>query len=117
MIGGWLLKIVIGIAAAGLLVIELGSPLVARAQADDAAHEVADEAAFELGQRADAERVQAKCEEIAAKKSVTLVRCEIVDNAVDVTVHKTALSLFFSRFSFAEDWYEIDAKATGRPPR
>ena len=48
MIGGWLVKVVVGIALLGFAVVELGSPLVARAQADDAAHEVANEASFRL---------------------------------------------------------------------
>ena len=113
MIGGWLVKVIVGIAVLGFAVIELGSPLVARAQADDAAHEVANEASFRLRDNDTQATLDAACAEEAADQSVDVVKCEINDkNAIFVEVHKDARSFLLDRFGVTKDWYDVTASAT-----
>jgi len=116
-ISGWLIKVLVGIALVGFLVVELGSPLIARAQADDAAHEVANEVAFELrnGPFTKATMDNA-CQTEAPKHAVTAV-CTF-DNGrylVNVTVHKQARSVLFKKIGAMKDWYDVTASATASP--
>ena len=115
MISSWLVKVVLGIALIGFAVLELGSPLIARAQADDAAHNIADGVAFELseGGPVTQERVEATCAEEGAKESVELLSCVINgDTHVEVRVRKEAWSLLLENWSVTEDWYRPTARAT-----
>lgn len=117
MVSTWLMKVVLGIALVGFAVIELGSPLVAKAQADDAAHAVADAAAAALFNRQSAEAMQAECAEVAAENSVELVSCEInAEGRVEATVNKTATSFLLHKFDPTKDWYEVKASATSAGP-
>ena len=113
MIGGWLVKVLVGIAVLGFAAIELGSPLVARAQADDAAHEVADEASFRLRDQDTQATLDAACEEEAEEQSVEIVQCTINEkNEVLVEVRKAARSFLLDRFEVTKDWYDVTASAT-----
>lgn len=114
MISSWLVKVVLGIALIGVAVIELGSPLIARAQADDAAHNIANSVAFQLSESGSAsqERLDASCSEQSAKESVELVSCEVNgDGHVEVRVRKEARSLLLGSWSVTEDWYRPTATA------
>lgn len=116
MIGGWLVKVLVGIAAIGFLIVEIGSPLVARAQADDAAHEVANEAAFRLRDTNTQQALDDACASEAAKQDVEVVRCEVnQERAVVVTVTKEARSFLLARFEPFEKWYTAEATATAAP--
>jgi Flp pilus assembly protein TadG len=117
MVTGWLLKVVVAIGLLGFAAIELGSPLVARAQADDAAQEVAMEAAFQLGRTNDVAKMQQTCAEAAAARDVTVDSCQIdQEGNIAVTVTKEARSFLLYRFSATRDWYSVSASA-GSPPR
>jgi len=112
-IGGWLLKVIIGIAVVGFAVIELGSPLVTRAQADDAAHEVANEASFRLRDNYTQATLDASCETEADKQHVEIVECTVNEKQeVVVKVLKHARSFLLDRFGATKDWYEVEASAT-----
>jgi hypothetical protein len=115
-IGGWLLKVVVGIAVLGFAVVELGSPFVARAQADDAAHEVANEASFRLRDNFTQETLDDACKTEAAKHSVTIVACDYTTDTdtVHVTVTKHARSFLLDKFGATKDWYEVDASAEAK---
>ena len=113
MIGGWLVKVLVGIAVLGFAAIELGSPLVARAQADDAAHEVADEASFRLRDNYTQETLDAACASEATEQSVEIVQCTVNDKEeVVVEVRKKARSFLLDRFDATKDWYDVTASAT-----
>ena len=114
MIGGWLIKVLVGIAVIGFAVVELGSPLVARAQADDAAHEVANEASFRLRDDFTQESLNEACTEEAAEHDVTVEKCDFnrETNEVIVTVRKQARSFLLDRFDVTKDWYDVTASAT-----
>ena len=117
MVGGWLLKVVLGIGLLGFLVIEAGSPLIAQAQADDAVQEIAVEAAFQFSRTTTVEGMQARCEELGVKKHVTIEACGFDDQGnIVVTVLKEARSLVLKNVSVTEDWYLRRATATS-PPR
>ena len=117
MITGWLLRVVLGIALAGFLVVEIGSPLLARAQADDAAHEVANEAAFEYGRTNSYEGMQERCREKSSETGVDLVVCETTPDGklIQVKISKKARSFLLHRFGPTEKWYRAEASATAEP--
>jgi hypothetical protein len=115
-IGGWLVKVLVAIAVIGFAVIELGSPLVARAQADDAAHEVANEAAFRLRDNYTQATLDDACKTEAAKQDVELVSCAVNEKReIVVKVTKHARSVLLDKFSATKDWYDVEASATAEP--
>ena len=113
MIGGWLVKVIVGIALLGFAVVELGSPFVARAQADDAAHEVANEASFRLRDNFTQQTLDEACAAEAAEHDVTLTSCTFdnASNKVQVTVTKEARSFLLAKFDATKDWYTVEASA------
>jgi len=120
MIGSWLLKLVIGIALLGAVVVEVGSPLVVRAQVDDAAHAMADQAAFELKNRATVDQAQAAAQTIAQEKSVTLVPNSFsVDEqgVVHLSAEKEAFSMVLKRVDQTKSWYQVKVTVTARPSK
>lgn len=113
MIGGWLVKVIVGIALLGFAVVELGSPFVARAQADDAANEVANEASFRLRDNFTQQALDDACKSEAEKQDVTLVACtfDTPSDEVRVTVTKQARSFLLANFDATKDWYTVEASA------
>jgi hypothetical protein len=113
LIGGWLLKVIVGIAVLGFVVVELGSPFVARAQADDAAHEVANEASFRIRDDFTEQALQDSCTNEAAKHDVTVTVCDFDTKTqeVVVTVTKNARSFLLDKFDATKDWYVVEASA------
>ena len=116
MITGWLVKIVLGFAVAGVAVVEFGSPLVTRGQIDGVAHEAADSAALFLLEHRDVEGACGVAVEIADRNDVEIGpgECRIDQNGVTVTVHRDAWSLFMDRWSETKSWYEVQVTATSR---
>ncbi len=113
MIGGWVVKVLVGIAVLGFALIELGSPLLARSQADTAAHDVANEASFRLRSNNTQETLTRACAEKAAEVSVEVVQCTIDEkNQVFVEVRKEARSFLLHRFGVTRDWYDVKVSAT-----
>lgn len=113
MIGGWLVKVLVGIALIGFIVVEGGSPLVARAQADDAAHEIANEASFRLRDSFTQAALDDACTTEAAKHEVTVLECKVNEKQeVVVKVQKHARSFLLDRFDATKDWYDVTASAT-----
>ncbi|HUP85904.1 MAG TPA: hypothetical protein VM143_09580 [Acidimicrobiales bacterium] len=116
MVGGWLVKVIVGIALLGFAVVELGSPFVARAQADDAAHEVANEASFRLRDNFTQQALDDACKSEADKQQVTLVACDYAaaTDEVRVTVTKHARSFVLDKFGATKEWYDVDASAQAK---
>lgn len=113
MVSGWLIKVVLGIALVGAILIEAGSPLIARAQADDAANEVAQETAFRLRDNFTQATLDESCEQEAERHDVTVVQCDF-DQSTDevvVRVRKEARSLVLKKWSATEDWYYPEVTA------
>lgn len=114
MVSSWLLKVVLGIVLAGGIVIELGSPLVAKAQADDAANQIADETAFRLNKTFTVRILEDTCKAEGERHRVDILKCVITedDKAVEVRVRKEARSLVLKNWSATEDWYHPEVTAT-----
>ena len=116
MISGWLIKVLVGIALIGFLIIELGSPLIARAQADDAAHEVANEVAFSLKSDFRQTTLDSTCADQAKQHNVTAdCTYDRGRNVVDVKVTKQAKSFLFVKINALKGWYNVKASASASP--
>ena len=116
MISGWLVKVVLVIALLGFLAFELGSPLIARAQADDAAHAVANEASFRLRDNYTQQTLDTACAEEAAEQEVEVKVCMVNEQrAVVVTVAKEAKSYLLHNIGPLKSWYNVEASATADP--
>ena len=119
MISGWLLKVLLGIFLVGAAILELGSPLITRAQADDAAHEVADDASFAIRNSFTEQALKDACDQTAADKHVTVVVCKVEQTSGDVivTVEKKARSIILAKWSVTKDWYDIKVTAVSTPKK
>lgn len=117
MIVGWLVKIVLGFALAGLLMVEAGSPLVARGQIDGVAHDAADSAALELLDHGDPERSRAVAQKIADDNDVALESFTIDQRGVTVTVMREAWSVLLKRWDRTKTWYDVRVTATASRAR
>ena len=117
MISRWLAKIVVTIAVVGFLAVELGSPFWTRAQLDGTAHDVADEAAFELRKSNSSEVARGAAERLATERDARLTEFSIdAESRVHVTVYRKARSYLLHRFDQTKDWYDISVKADAVPP-
>jgi hypothetical protein len=117
-ITGWLVKIAIGIAVAGLLFVEVGSPLITRAQVDGAAHDAADDAAAEFFQHPGSGEDAARniAQQVADDKGMTMEAFSVDDAGVHVTFFKQARSVVLKRFSQTRSWYQIRVRASSAGP-
>lgn len=119
MILGWVVKILASIALAGLVLFEVGSPLITKAQVDDTAHSAADQAAIELFATKDQTKARETAEAVVAqKRGMSLDSFTIsATGTVEVVVSKEARSLVLDRFEQTADWYDISVTATGTRTR
>lgn len=117
MIIGWLMKIVISFALVGFLAVELGSPLVTRAQLDTLAHDAADNAVLELlGNNSD-ERAQEVANEVVTKEDARLKHFVIDQRGVTVTVEREARSFLLKKVEQLKSWYEVEVTASAARKR
>ena len=116
MIPAWLVKLVITLAVLGFFGFELSSPLIAKAQADSAAHDAADGAAFDLRQGETVDQAKEDADKQATSQHAHLDFFS-VDTArvVHVTVSKEARSYLLRRFGRTKSWYHVTVKATASP--
>lgn len=118
MISGWLIKVVVGIALAGFLVIEVGSPLLKKAELDDAANRAADEAALEFVDSRNIEAARQVCASIATSEGVNLDKCDLdAAGNIAVEVSDTARSFLFGKISATKKFYDVSAEASAEPER
>ncbi|HEX9969985.1 MAG TPA: hypothetical protein VGB03_07585 [Acidimicrobiales bacterium] len=115
MITGWLVKLVLGIAVVGFLLIELGTPLIVRTQLDGIAHESADQAGFALRNGGNAEAAEAAAVEQASKDKAEVTEFAITpEGEARVTVRKEAKSYLFKKWDRTKGWYDLKASATSQ---
>lgn len=113
MITGWLVKIILGIALVGFLVIELGSPVVMQAQLDGVAHDAADAAGLELRTSGNAETAEAEAARVAEENSATLESFTVQEEGkARVTVRKEARSFLLKKWDRTKSWYDVKKSAT-----
>jgi hypothetical protein len=111
-ITGWLVKIVLSLALVGLAVVELGAPLVTRAQIDSVAHDAADNAALDLLDHNDLERARAVAQDIADEQDVVLESFTVDNRGLRVTVSRQAWSLVLKKWDRTKTWYDVRVTAT-----
>lgn len=117
MITGWLSKIVVTFVLAGVIIAELCSPLVTRAQIDGVAHDAADNAALDLLDHNDVERAKAVAQGIADDNDVFLEKFTVDAHGVTVTVEREAWSLGLKKWDKMKTWYEVRVTASARGKR
>lgn len=107
MIGGWLLKLVLGLALAAVLAFEAGSPLLTKAQLDDRAHNAGSAAWRDLRDHQDHERAIAAGFE-AGGGDVEAVEV-LPDGSIKVTMKTTAKSIFVRKYiKKLASYYEVE---------
>jgi len=116
-ITGWLVKLVVSIALVGLLAVELGAPLVTRAQLDDLAHDAADNAALEYLNSRDVEKAKTTATQILQDKSATLKEFSVDQQGlVGLTAERQARSILLKKWSRTASWYDVVVKVTSEKP-
>lgn len=118
MITGWLLKIVIVIVLLGGALIEVGSPIITRAQVDGAAHDAADDAAADYLQRHDVDAARAVAQADADKEHATIEVFEVDEptGTVKVKLFRQSRSFLLKKFSQTRKFTEIRVTATSTGP-
>jgi len=115
-ISRWLLKVIIGIAVAGLVIFELGSPLVTKTILDGNAHDAANDAAHDYFNNHDAGRAQGVAQQDAQNDGAKLDAFDIDEQGtIHVTLSKQAKSYVLHNFGPTKDWYTVQRSATAVP--
>lgn len=117
MITGWLSKIVVSLVLAGVLIAELSSPWVAKAQLDGVAHDAANNAALDMLEHNDVERARAVAQQFADDNHVILKDFAVDSRGVVVTVEREAWSLALKKWDKMKDYYDVKVTATARGKR
>lgn len=113
MITGWLLKVVLVIAVVGFLAVELGAPLVTRAQLDDLAHDAADNASLEILSSRNVEAAKAVAAEILTDKSAHLKEFSVDQQGrVTLTAEREARSFLLKKWDRTKSWYLVEVTVT-----
>lgn len=117
MITGWLLKIILVVGVVGFLALEVGSPVIVRAQLDGAAHDAANDAAAELLHSRNADQARAMADTDAAKEGATVQNFQIDDKGVvHVTLEKQARSVLLKNIDRFKSWYDVRVSVTSAGP-
>ncbi|MDQ3574014.1 MAG: hypothetical protein M3378_05415 [Actinomycetota bacterium] len=115
MISRFLAKIVITIAVLGFAAVELGSPLIVRAQLDGVANDVASEAALAMFQSRDPSLSRATADRVVAGRDATLQSFAVDGTGtVSVWVSRQAPSLILKRWDTMKSWYDVVVSASAR---
>jgi hypothetical protein len=116
-ITGWLVKVMIGIALLGVAAVEIGSPIITRAQVDGAAHDAADDAASEYFATRNIDRAREVAQKIADDEDAELQEFGLDEQGrIHVRLFKEARSIVLKKISQTKSWYEIRVSATGSGP-
>jgi 5'-3' exonuclease len=117
-ITGWLIKIVVVIALIGVVIVEVGSPVITHAQVDGAAHDAADDAAAAYFSNHDPETAQQAAQTHADKEHATMESFAIDPDTGRVTVKlsKQARSFVLKKFSQTRKWTIIRVTASSTGP-
>ena len=116
MISSWIVKLVLGIALAGFVLFELGSPVVTRVNLDGQAHDAASDAAKDYFSGHDVAKAQAVAQQDAATDGATLAAFTVDDQGVvHVTLSKKAKSYVLHNFGPTKHWYDISVSASATP--
>ncbi|MBV8981401.1 MAG: hypothetical protein JO086_10915 [Acidimicrobiia bacterium] len=116
MISRWITKLVVGIALAGLVLFEVGSPIVTRVILDGQAHDAATDAAKDYFSGHDVGKAQAVAQQDADTDKVKLAAFSVDDQGmVHVTLSKQAKSYVLHNFGPTRHWYDVSVTASATP--
>jgi hypothetical protein len=115
-ISRWVLKLVIGIALAGLILFEVGSPVVTRVNLDGQAHDAATDAAKDYFSGHNVASAQAVAQQDADTDGAALAAFSVDDQGnVHVTLSKQAKSYVLKNFGPTKHWYQVKVSASATP--
>jgi hypothetical protein len=115
-ISRWLIKIVVGIALAGFVLFEVGSPIVTKIILDGQAHDAATDAAKDYFSGHDVGKAQAVAQHDADGDGATLAAFSVDDQGtVHVTLSKKAKSYVLHNFGPTKHWYDVKVTASATP--
>jgi hypothetical protein len=115
-ISRWIVKLVLGIALAGFVLFELGSPLVTKVMLDGQAHDAASDAAKDYFSGHDVAKAQAVAQQDADTDGAALSAFFVDDQGVvHVTLSKKAKSYVLHNFGPTKHWYDISVNASATP--
>jgi hypothetical protein len=115
-ISRWLLKLIIGIALAGFILFEVGSPVVTRLILDGQTHDAATDAAKDYFSGHDVGKAQAVAQQDADTDGATLADFHVDgDGTVHVTLSKKAKSYVLHNFGPTKHWYDVSVSASATP--
>ncbi len=116
MISRWVLKLVIGIALAGFILFELGSPVVTGVMLDGQAHDAATDAAKDYFSSRSVASAQGVAQHDADGDQATLAAFRVDDDGtVHVTLSKQAKSYVLHNFGPTKNWYKVSKTASAVP--
>lgn len=111
MISGWVMKLVLGIALLGLVLFEIGSPLITRAQLDDRANNAAFAALREIRDGKGQEKATLAAQEVAGEDFREIEY--LPDGKITVTMETTARSFVVYKYvKRLRSWYQVRLEAT-----
>jgi len=115
-ISRWLIKLIIGIALAGLILFELGSPFVTGIILDGETHDAATDAAKDYFSGHDPNSAQAVAAQDAATDGDKLIAFTVDgQGTVHVTLSKQARSYVLHNFGPTKNWYTVERTASAVP--
>ena len=115
---GWIVRIVVGVALAGVLLFEAGAVLVAAVNADTAARSAAQEAVATYAHDHDARAAKADADRQAAAEGAVVTSFDAgpagtgEQSRVIVTVRKTAKTLFIQHIPGLKRYVQQSASST-----
>ncbi|MGH2787136.1 MAG: hypothetical protein ACRDJV_04390 [Actinomycetota bacterium] len=114
-IADWLVKLLAGLAIAGVVIFDVGSVLVNFFTLDSTADDIATEIIHSLTTKeinATQHDIEAKAEELAYEAEVRLVRAELdPEGVLHIRLRRTASTLVVTRIGPIEDWAVATANA------
>ena len=115
---GWIVRIILGIALAGLLLYEAGAVVIAGVNADNAARSAAQEAVATYAHSHDLDEAKKDAQKQAAAEGAVVIAFQADSNGlggqshVTVTVRKVAKTLFIQKIGFLKRFSIATASST-----
>ncbi|MBV9412722.1 MAG: hypothetical protein JO148_14115, partial [Acidimicrobiia bacterium] len=115
-ISRWVIKLVVGIALAGFILFEAGSPIVTGVMLDGQASDAATDAAKDYFSGHNVNSAQAIAQQDANTDGAKLVSFTIdQQGTVHVTLSKQAKSYVLQNFGPTKNWYTVTRSASAVP--
>ena len=116
---GWLVKLVVSLAIAGVAVFEAGAVIVAHVNADSAANDAAGEAVVAYSHLSDAKGAEQAARAAAEKDGALLIGFMVLEGGteIEVRVEKDARTILLQHASFTRSWTIVQTTRTEPVPK